>query len=546
MSAVKDYETQEVKINTRVLVIGGGMTAVSAADRIAGQGYPVVLCAQEKAIGLSAENRPMLGLTDTGKKSLEKIATSVQSNGNITIKTGTGITRAQGVSGDFTIRLESADGMTDEIFGSVVIATDFAFVPLKEFYGVDFSETVLSQSVFEEKLAAQKDSFSGKTVLFVTGLAQEGSPLVMERVFRSVLSLTETPGCTPYVLTGDLKVASENLEQIYKLGRDKGAVYFKVGDKPEISQDGKKVVFTDPVLRQRMELAPDILVVEEAVAPDPYNLRLSEVLRIDMGAEGFLQTDNVHMLPVRTNREGIYVAGGARDVKNLPESLMDIDNISNEIHSFLDAGVFPAIRDRAVVDEKKCVICLTCYRCCPHGAICWEANRAVISVVACQGCGICASECPQDAISLVQYRDEEIKDQIQKGISEGEGKPRILAFCCENSANEAFEMAKDFHMELPKGLRVIPVPCAGKVDHDFIMTALADDADGVLVFACHPGNCRSERGNTFAKWRVEEAHRMLGAAGVPKERLAFATISSNMGREFVRIVKEMEDQIRAL
>ena len=108
---------------------------------------------------------------------------------------------------------------------------------------------------------------------------------------------------------------------------------------------------------------------------------------------------------------------------------------------------------------------------------------------------------------------------------------------------EAADMATDFGMPLPKGLKTVKVPCAGKVDIDYVMRALAEGADGVVVMACHNGNCKSEKGSLYASWRAANAQDMLEAIGVDKARIRFATTASNMGTEFSRILMEMEAAI---
>jgi coenzyme F420-reducing hydrogenase delta subunit len=62
--------------------------------------------------------------------------------------------------------------------------------------------------------------------------------------------------------------------------------------------------------------------------------------------------------------------------------------------------------------------------------------------------------------------------------------------------------------------------------------------------ACHTGNCKSESGNTYAKWRVNDAYRKLEQIGIPKDRLEFATLAANMSSDFARIVIDMENRIR--
>ncbi|MCF8107901.1 MAG: hydrogenase iron-sulfur subunit, partial [Desulfohalobiaceae bacterium] len=87
-------------------------------------------------------------------------------------------------------------------------------------------------------------------------------------------------------------------------------------------------------------------------------------------------------------------------------------------------------------------------------------------------------------------------------------------------------------------LRLIEVPCAGKIDVETILRAFTLGAGAVVVLACHEGNCQSERGNTYAAWRVREMQKRLEALGFDDSRLVFATLASNMPREFARIAQE--------
>ena len=538
-------EMEEIKINTHVLVIGGGYTGLNAARKLADSGYPVILACAGKSIG-DAEPRPLGGLSSEALDSLKKLTDTVDGNKNIEVLANATLKASKGAPGNFTVRLSVAGGEVEKTVGAVVLATDFSATPLNERYGLALSDKVMTLSQMETLLESAKDKLANKTVAFMFGFAQESNPLIMERVFRSVLGVEDVDGSTPYVYAGNLKVASEGLERIYLASRDKGATYFKLKEMPNISENGDVISFKDPVLGKEMELTPDIVVIEEAADADPINAELAEILHVDLGPGAFLQTDNVHRFPVRSNREGIFVVGGTRNVQSIQYAMMDVENTVLEIRALLKDGTVTVSKDKAVIDIGKCTFCITCYRCCPHGAISWDiSNKPVISTFACQGCGICASECPMDAIQIGGYTDGDMLEKIKFDGSKGTD-PKILAFCCQNSAYEAGIMADAYNMPKAANLQVIKVPCAGKVDIQYMMNALVEGADGVLVMACHPGNCKSEKGNTFAGWRVDDLHRMMEEIGLEKERLQFVTLASNMGSGFSAAVTEMENTLKTL
>jgi len=547
MTDMKHTDMEEINIATDVLVLGGGLTGIKAASEIADSGYKVVLVEKNAELGSQKGPVSLFGL-EKESKGLQDLENKITADSNVEILTQASLFSAEGVTGDFNARLSKGEEIVEHKVGAIVVATDFATAVLNENYGLTLADNVLAQTQMAELLAsgAAKQKLANKTVAFLVGLGQDGNPLVMERVLNSVLALQEIEGCEAYIYAGDLKVASNGLERMYKESREKGAVYFKLTEKPNIVENGKTISFFDTVARRDIEISPDVIVVEEELRADDLNAEIAEILRINVGPSGFLQNDNVHFFPVRSNRDGIFVAGSTREISGLPSAWTDVENIAVEVRDLLGDGKKTVAKNIGVVNEDKCVICLTCYRCCPHGAIYWGDKKAVISPMACQGCGICASECPMDAIQIGGFNDEEITEKVKSSVVSSNGTPRILAFCCQNSAFEAGEMADMFKMQLPEGLRMIKVPCAGKIDVDYILNAFVSGADGVVVMACHPGNCKSENGNTFAQWRVNDVYRMMEEAGLEKDRLCFAGIASNMGSDFSHIVVDMEQKINEL
>jgi heterodisulfide reductase subunit A-like polyferredoxin/coenzyme F420-reducing hydrogenase delta subunit len=542
-------EVSKIPMNTTVLVIGGGWNGIKVASELSHAGFPVLLVEGGEAIGAQSPSQQLIAASEG---ELSDLLEAARQDGGIEVLTSSRVVSVNGAPGDFHIRLTQGGNLLERHAGAVVVALEAQKVSMEQSYGLDGHENVLNQSDLERVLvsAEEKARLTGdgsREVLFLVGLQQEGHPVVMERAIRSAVEIQDSAGLQTTILVGNVKLASEGLETLYKASRAKGVLFFKVREAPLVKQNGASfsVTLYDNVLHDHVELTPDVVIVEEAILPHPETEALGRVLRIDRDPQGFFQPDNVHFYPVRSNREGIYVIGSARQPASLRQGWMDAKNAVLEISRLLGTGERLAPKEKAKIHRGKCTICLTCYRVCPHGAISWD-NRAIISPVACQGCGICASECPMDAIQLVDYEDDRIKDQIVLAGETRPDSPQIVAFCCQNSAYEAGEMARTFGNMLPEGLRMIKVPCAGKVDVDYILTAFQAGADGVLVFACHKDNCKSERGNTFAEWRVEDAGRMLEEIGLERERLQFSTIASNMPVEFVRITRALEEKLKHL
>jgi len=101
-------------------------------------------------------------------------------------------------------------------------------------------------------------------------------------------------------------------------------------------------------------------------------------------------------------------------------------------------------------------------------------------------------------------------------------------------------------LQYPPNLRIIEVPCTGKVDIIHILQAFEYGADGVVVVGCLEGDCHYQRGNLFAKSRVNRAKEILDKVGLGGERVAMFNLSSGMGGRFAEIVVEMTNKILEL
>ena len=124
--------------------------------------------------------------------------------------------------------------------------------------------------------------------------------------------------------------------------------------------------------------------------------------------------------------------------------------------------------------------------------------------------------------------------------------PRIVAFCCQYCAYAAADLAGSMRLQYDPNVRIVLVPCTGRIDVIHILRALEDGADGVYVAGCLEGGCHFLEGNFKAKKRVQFVKRLLAGIGIEPERLEMFNLSSAEGPRFAEIAREMTEKIKAL
>jgi coenzyme F420-reducing hydrogenase delta subunit len=125
-------------------------------------------------------------------------------------------------------------------------------------------------------------------------------------------------------------------------------------------------------------------------------------------------------------------------------------------------------------------------------------------------------------------------------------EPIIVAFCCHYCAYTAADMAGTERLCYPPNVKIVRVPCTGKVDAIHIMKAMEKGADGVYVAGCLEGDCHFKDGNLKAARRVKYVQKILDDIGVGGERVEMITMSAGMGRRFAQTATDFTEKIRQL
>ncbi|MHB9091163.1 MAG: hydrogenase iron-sulfur subunit [Chloroflexota bacterium] len=125
-------------------------------------------------------------------------------------------------------------------------------------------------------------------------------------------------------------------------------------------------------------------------------------------------------------------------------------------------------------------------------------------------------------------------------------EPQILAYCCTYCAYTAADLAGSMRLRYPPNVKIVKMPCTGKIDALYILRAFEHGADGVYVAGCHEGNCHFLEGNINAKRRVKHLKKVLDEIGIGGDRLEMFNMSAAEGPRFAEVANLMTERIKAL
>ena len=128
----------------------------------------------------------------------------------------------------------------------------------------------------------------------------------------------------------------------------------------------------------------------------------------------------------------------------------------------------------------------------------------------------------------------------------GNFEPRIIAFLCSWCSYAGADLAGVSRLQYPSNIRIIRVPCSGRVNPFYIVKSLQEGWDGVLVSGCHPGDCHYLSGNYYARRRFAVLKNLLEHVGIEEGRVHFSWVSAGEGEKFSTVVKEVTDAVKKL
>jgi heterodisulfide reductase subunit A len=415
----------------KALVIGGGLSGMTAALGIAAAGYDVYLLEKESELGGGLRETTELQSGEKASDVLKEFVDDVKGEERIKVYTSAKVEDVRGRAGSFRARIVG-EGVNEEIdFGAAVLAPGAReFVP-EGWYGYRREKNVITQSEFEKILAG--GSVDATTIVMIQdGIPGHRSKYSGIQVVSNALKAKKAkPDLNIFVLYQEIKTYGK-WEVLYKEAREEGVIFLRYheGRLPEF-KDGIVSVY-DVIFNDEIQIKPDLVVLSPAMLPAEENERLSKMFMIPLKNGFFLEEQErpkLVLTPVDTVNEGVFVCGSAVYPAMVDEAIAMSSAAASRACVLLAKNFIETPGIVSIVDEAICSGCGVCVELCPVEAIelveepvsavtfgvmtVLSGKKKVARVVeGCIGCGSCASYCPSGAMSLQNFKDQQVFAQL--------------------------------------------------------------------------------------------------------------------------------------
>lgn len=416
---------QEIPVTPKALVIGGGISGMTAALNTAEQGFETYLVERSDHLGGNLRKVTALLSGDDPRKMVEDMAKQVEAHPMVQVYTGAEVESVSGYIGNFTTTIAVPEGSQVVDHGVVIVATGGRpYEPKQYCYGQ--SKQVVTQLELEELLDSDTMDKGVHNVVMIQCVGSRGEDLSYcskvccgQAVKNALRILDKHPNANVYILYRDIRTYGF-MEDYYRRARERGVIFvhYDTEKPPEATEkDGAvSVTFFDEMLDEDITLEPDFLVLSVGIVPNEVD-KLSKILKIPVTKDNFFLEAHAKLRPVEFSVDGVYMSGLAHGPKPVNESIAQAKSAAAKATIPLARGTVSVEPIVSRVDPEMCIGCGICASLCPYQAIRMvkadKRKKAETISASCKGCGICASHCPKLAISMGGFTTEQIRSQIR-------------------------------------------------------------------------------------------------------------------------------------
>ena len=423
-------EMTEVDVTPTALVLGGGISGITAASALGEMGINVVLAEREKELGGMLKYLYKLYPTDDdAAEFLDKRIKALKKLKNVDILTSTEVSKIEGYIGNYSITVKKGKREKDYKVGAIILATGaVSYEPDKseKMFGYN-GKDIISQMQLEKLLKSK--SVKSKYIIMILCAGS----CIPERIYCSkICCMTGIKNAklikkankdvSVSILYRDLQTYGREYEDELREAKELGIRFIRYSeDKPPLVDTKKSIVKTyHELLGRELELEYDLVVLAMPLVSHADVNEIAQKLKVPVDEHGFFLEAHVKLRPLEFATDGVFVCGCAHWPADIPESMSQALGAASKAAIPLLNGKVKVEPIVSYVDEEKCSGCGICEENCPYAAIKKDAEKkkAVVTAVICKGCGICATNCPEQAISIKHYKPEQVLAQLEAAFKE--------------------------------------------------------------------------------------------------------------------------------
>jgi len=426
---LEPLEEPEMQVTHAALVIGGGVAGMETAGNLVAQGYQVYLLEKEDQLGGQALHLYQNWQGENISNYVNELISSVSAHENIEIFFNAKIEKVEGFVGNFQTSITGSNSPRVLEHGVTVIACGAQELkPDLYLYGHDTRVVTgleLQQRLLEEEAELQ----SRQRVVFIQCVGSRiperpyCSKLCCSQSISSALKLKElNPESDIFILYRDIRTYGFQ-EELYHRARTAGIIFIRFNPDEEftVSHDENNqlmVSFTDTVLRRRMQIRAELLVLASAIIPEVNN-PLTQFYKISQNEDNFFMEAHAKLRPVDCATDGVFICGLAHAPKPIDESIAQAHAVAARAATILSRESIKGDGIVSYIDPELCSACLGCIDVCPYGAISFVAEIKAVAVnpALCKGCGACAAACPSEVPVIRGFSNQQIYAQIASALS---------------------------------------------------------------------------------------------------------------------------------
>jgi heterodisulfide reductase subunit A len=367
----------------------------------------------------------------------------------------------------------------------------------------------------------------------------------MESIKDTLLIKEHWPEVDVTIYYMDIRAFGKGFEELYTRSREEGIKYIRgrPSQIQEFGEDKKLLVSVEDTRSGELinkEYDMVVLSIGAEGSPDPIPFPVGR------DPKGFYIESHPKLRPVDTPTDGVFIAGGAESPKDIREAVTQASAAAGRVTRVLTKGEFSVEPLYASVDPALCNSCGICATRCPYNAITVDKKKktpAHVIPVLCKGCGTCAADCPQDAITMTNFTDAMILKQVDIALRDNASE-KVMIFACNWCSYGGADLAGTSRIQYPTNTRVVRVMCSGRIDIDFIKRAFEHGAGAVMLTGCHPQDCHYISGNDFAIKREKKIRRWMKKQGIADDRFIIEWMSAAEGKKFADVVTRMSGVAR--